>query len=216
MRLRSHSVKGGNFLAPGAVVANGAPAQRGDAEEAKMRGEATGQGHQMVNTNHFAQLCGFLANGSLAGPLPGPSGAREGSRWEDSTQGRGAPTGQASNMAAPQRAHEHSFGMAMIHAPRRGAGHLGPTPVGALRRRSFAPATFMRAFSADFPADLHSTGNSGEPLCVPLRLCVKGSASPTAWVRINQTPRRGMDSRSWRPALLLNNQPARHTPIPHA
>jgi len=43
---------------------------------------------------------------------------------------------------------QRPVGMAMIHAPRWGAGRSGPAPVGAPRRRSFPPATFRRASSA--------------------------------------------------------------------
>jgi len=41
--------------------------------------------------------------------------------------------------------------MAMVHAPRWGAGRGGLAPVGALRRRSFPPVTLMRASSAKLP-----------------------------------------------------------------
>ena len=92
-------------------------------------------------------VCGGIGAG--VGALPGPGGASEGSRWEASPAGRCAPTGQPVGPdRAPAGAHERPVGMAMTHAPRWGAGHAGPAPMGALRGRSFPPATFIRASSA--------------------------------------------------------------------
>ena len=103
-----------------------------------------------IPNKRFLAVCGGIGAG--VGALPGPGGASEGSRWEASPAGRGAPTGQPVGPdRAPAGAHERPVGMAMIHAPRWGAGHAGTAPVGALRRRSFPPATFIRASSAKAP-----------------------------------------------------------------
>lgn len=58
-------------------------------------------------------------------------------------QGRGAPTGQPIEHGhAPAGRMNRPVVSAGNHAPRRGAGRSGSGPVGALRRRSFPPATF--------------------------------------------------------------------------
>ena len=79
----------------------------------------------------------------VAGGKPRPQG------------GAHPPVQRGGHTRRPSGAHERPVGRAMVHAPRRGAGHSGPAPVGALRRRSFPPATFRRASSAEAARPLY-------------------------------------------------------------
>ncbi len=65
-------------------------------------------------------------------PAPPPSGANEGSRWEGSTAGRAAPTGNSvQEVPRPSGAHD-AGAVRPSHAPRWGARTPPTDPVGAL------------------------------------------------------------------------------------
>ena len=81
--------------------------------------------------------------------VSGPGGANKGSRWEGSTAGRDAPTGElVEGIPRPGGAHDE-VSHRQSHAPRRGAHTYGPPLRWVhLVPPSFPPATFMRASGA--------------------------------------------------------------------
>lgn len=93
----------------------------------------------------------FQGNWSWLVRLPAPEGPVRVAGGQARPKGEPHPPVSRPTGPRPGGAHERFFGWAMVHAPRRGAGHSGPAPVGALRRRSFPPATFTRASGAALP-----------------------------------------------------------------
>ena len=87
---------------------------------------------------------------------PGPGGDREGSRWEASTHGRGAPTGHRSRASAPQRG-ACNRGRCSCAPLGRGPPGLGSGGCAAL------PTGYLHARLRRELPPRYSTGNSEEP-----------------------------------------------------